>query len=430
MPIALRILVPILILALAAAIYYFLNETKPIQAQPQIQERTWRVEVEPASPARLAPELELYGRVETPDLLRAAASAAARVLRVAVRDGDVVHQGQILLQLDERDFLSRIGQAKADIAGLQARIASERNRHQTDQLALVQEQRLLQIARDAVARQERLKTQKVGAEQALDEAEQAEALQALAVSSREMSIADHPSRLQELEAQLAGARARLAELDLEYERATIRAPYDGIISSVQVTAGDQVSKGSILLSMYALDHLQVRARIPAPYQAELIASLDSGVPLQASARIGSESIALRLERVAGEADPSGIDGLFQVLGEPHSLRLGQVLTLRLERPPREGSVAVPFRAVYGGNRLYKLEKGRMVGVQIESLGGRIESDGRERLLVQSPELGAGDLIITTPMPNAMDGLRVEFTDPAPAANTGARTSTSLKPISE
>ena len=283
MPIALRILVPILILTLAAAIYYFLNETKPIQAQPQIQERTWRVEVEPASPARLAPELELYGRVETPDLLRAAASAAARVLRVAVRDGDVVHQGQLLLQLDERDFLSRIGQAKADIAGLQARIASERNRHQTDQLALVQEQRLLQIARDAVARQERLKTQKVGAEQALDEAEQAEALQALAVSSREMSIADHPSRLQELEAQLAGARARLAELDLEYERATIRAPYDGIISSVQVTAGDQVSKGSILLSMYALDHLQVRARIPAPYQAELIASLDSGVPLQASA---------------------------------------------------------------------------------------------------------------------------------------------------
>jgi HlyD family secretion protein len=66
-----------------------LKATKPEQAQPQVEERVWRVEVEPIRAARLAPELELYGRVETPDLLRAAASAAAWVTEVAVRDGDL-----------------------------------------------------------------------------------------------------------------------------------------------------------------------------------------------------------------------------------------------------------------------------------------------------------------------------------------------------
>jgi HlyD family secretion protein len=66
---------------------------------------------------------------------------------------------------------------------------------------------------------------------------------------------------------LRSARARLEELELEYERATIIAPYDGIVSGVEVTVGDQVSKGAILLHLYALDSLQVRARIPAPYQA-------------------------------------------------------------------------------------------------------------------------------------------------------------------
>jgi multidrug efflux pump subunit AcrA (membrane-fusion protein) len=351
--------------------------------------------------------LELYGHVETPDMLRAAASAAAWVTEVSVRDGDLVRKGQVLLRLDERDFLPRISQAQADIAGLEASIASEKNRYETDKLALLQEQRLLEIARNSVARQERLKTQKVGAEQALDEASQAEAAQALTVSNREMSLADHPSRLRELQARLDSARARLEELKLEHERATIVAPYDGIISGVEVAVGDQVSKGAILLRMYALDSLQVRARIPAPYQGELIAGLDDQAPLEAVAQVGDEDIGLRLDRLAGEADPSGVDGLFRIMGDPQLLRLGQMLTLRLQRPAREDSVAVPFRAVYGGDRLYKLEDGRMVGVRVESLGGRVDADGAERLLVHSPELRDGDLIVITHMPNAMDGLRVE-----------------------
>ena len=261
---ALKVLLPILILAVAVGVFRMLKATKPEQEPPQVQERIWRVEVAPAVTGRLAPELELYGRVETPDLLRAAASAAAWVDEVAVRDGDIVAAGQMLLRLDERDFLPRINQQEAEIAVLEADIASERNRYETDKRALEQEQRLLEIARNSVARQQKLKTQKVGAEQALDEAEQAEAQQALTVSNREMGLADHPSRLSALESRLASARARLDELKLEFDRATIRAPYDGVVSGVEVTAGDQVSKGAVLLQLYALDSLEVRARIPAP----------------------------------------------------------------------------------------------------------------------------------------------------------------------
>lgn len=410
---AFKVLLPVLILAVAVGIFRMLAATKPEQEPPRIQERIWRVEVVPARPDELAPELELYGRVETPDLLRAAASAAAWVEEVAVRDGDAVRAGQVLLRLDERDFLPRIRQQEAEIAALEADIASERNRYETDKLALEQERRLLEIARSAVARQERLKTQKVGAEQALDEAEQAEAQQALTVSNREMGLADHPSRMSALESRLASARARLEELELEFERATIRAPYDGVVSGVEVTAGDQVAKGSVLLQLYALDSLEVRARIPAPYQAELIDVLGGEVPLQAVAQVGDARIALRLDRLAGEADPSGVDGLFRVVDDPGLLRLGQMLTLRLRRPTRADSVAVPFRAVYGGDRLYKLVDGRMVGLTVESLGGRVDDDGTEQLLVYSPDLRDGDLIVTTHMPNAMDGLRVEtISDPA------------------
>jgi multidrug efflux pump subunit AcrA (membrane-fusion protein) len=403
-----KFLLPVLILAAAVGIFRVLKATKPEQEPPRVQERVWRVEVERIAPRRLAPELTLYGRVETPDLLKATASAAAWVTEVAVRDGDRVAQGDLLLRLDERDFVPRIAQIEADIADLQAQIESEKNRSETDKLALAQEQRLLELARASVERQERLKTQKVGAEQALDEAKQALAMQALAVSNREMSIADHPSRLRALQARLGSARARLTELELEYERATVRAPYDGIVSGVDVTSGDQVSRGAVLARMYALDSLEVRARIPAPYQGELIQGLTGGEPLTASARIGEQTVDLVLDRLAGEADPSGVDGLFRVAGDPALLRLGQMLTLRMARPARDRAVPVPFRAVYGGDRLYVVEDGRLRGVDVEDLGGRIGPDGRERLLVYSPALTAGDLVVTTHMPNAIDGLKVQI----------------------
>jgi HlyD family secretion protein len=115
-----------------------------------------------------------------------------------------------------------------------------------------------------------------------------------------------------------------------------------------------------------------------------------------------------------------VDGLFEVAADPAALRLGQMLTVKLARPARDGVVAVPFRAVYGGGRLYKLEAGRMVGVDVETLGARAAAAGEERLLVRSPQLKAGDLIVTTHMPNAIEGLRVETLDEGRMARAPAR----------
>lgn len=414
-------LLPILIIGLALGLFRFLKATKPEQAPPRVQERVWRVAAETMNPKPLAPELTLYGQVQTPDLLNLTASANAWVEQVAVRDGARVRQGDLLVQLDPRDFLPRIEQARAEIRQLEADIESENNRHQTDQLALEQEQELLELATQGVARQERLKTQKVGAEQALDEAKQQQAQQALAVSNRKMSIADHPSRLRGLEAKLASAKAKLAQLELEYERASLKAPYDGVIADVEVTAGDQVSRGEVLLTLYASDSLEVRARIPAIHQEEILAALNAGETLAAAAEVAGTEVGLRLERLDGEAQASGIDGLFKVADHAELLRIGQLLTLRLAREPQPDAVAVPMTAVYGGERVYEIEETkptdagspsvpRMRGVPVEFLGTRRDPDGRELALVRSPELTAGDRLVITHLPNAIDGLRVEVVE--------------------
>lgn len=62
----------------------------------------------------------------------------------------------------------------------------------------------------------------------------------------------------------------------------------------------------------------------------------------------------------------------------------------------------------------------MVGVDVETLGARAAAAGEERLLVRSPQLKAGDLIVTTHMPNAIEGLRVETLDEGRMARAPAR----------
>ena len=403
----LKILLPLLILSVGFGAFKYLKETRPEQEPAAAQERVWRVEVEPVEPTSLAPEMSLYGRVETPDLLKVAASAQARVAEVSVRDGDRVTAGQLLVRLDERDFLPSIHQAQAAVAELQAQVLSEKNRFESDRGSLEQEQALLAIANDGVERAQRLTKQRVGSETDLDRAEETLARQALAVSSKQLSIDDHPARLQALEAKHESARARLADIERDFERAVVEAPFDGLVAGVEVTAGDQVKKDAVLLRLYALGGLEVRARIPAPYQAEMQAALTAGTALTASADVGGAQIPLRLDRVAGEARPSGVDGLFAVEADQDLLRMGQMISLRLARPQRADAVAVPFEAVYGGNRIYKLIDGRMRGVEVESLGGMDDGNGGERLLVRSAELTAGDQVVVTHMPNAIDGLRVE-----------------------
>lgn len=403
----LKIVLPLLILLSGIGVFAALKVTKPEQPTARIKERVWRVDVERVQPAALAPSLTLYGQLETPSLFKAAAPAPSRVDRVLVREGESVSEGQLLVSLDERDYLPGLDQARAEVADLEAQIHSEGFRHASDRSALKQEKKLLELAGEGVDRAQRMLRQKLGADFALDEAEQILARQQLTLTARQLSIRDHPARLKALEARLQRMRARLRETELDYERSQVQAPYAGIVAEVEVAEGDQVKDNAILLSLYDPGKLELRARIPAPYQDELQQALAAGQPLQGEALLGETRIRLTLARLAGRANANGVDALFRVDQGLSWLRVGQVVRFDLSRMPRENAVAVPYQAVYGSDRVYKLADGRMQGLRVQSLGAFVTADGEERLLVQASGLEAGDDLVITPLPNAVDGLRVE-----------------------
>lgn len=402
-----KIVLPILILTAAIGVFAALKATKPAQPPAKVSERVWRVEVEEIQPRTLAPILTLYGQVETASLFKAAAPAPSRVDRVLVRDGALVTQGQLLVVLDERDFIPQLEQERAEVADLEAQVRSERIRHESDLIALKQEQKLLALAREGVNRANRMLKQRVGSDLEQDSAEQALAQQELTVSSRQRAIDDHPARLQALEARLARARAQLTENQLDFERSRVEAPYDGIVAGVQVAEGDQVKDNAMLLSLYSPENLEVRARIPARFQNELQQALIEQYAVSGEARFGGGRIRLTLARLAGETDASGMEALFRINEGSEWLRVGQVLRFGVGRLPRDNAVPVPYQAVYGGGRMYRLEEGRMRGLQVETLGNFITDSGEERLLVLAPGLESGDRLVVTHLPNAIEGLRVE-----------------------
>jgi multidrug efflux pump subunit AcrA (membrane-fusion protein) len=81
-----KFLLPILVLLIAAAIYFSLVNSKVEREKPALSEKVWQVEVITAQKQELSPSITLYGRIESPEQLKAAAPGGGIVEQVFVRD--------------------------------------------------------------------------------------------------------------------------------------------------------------------------------------------------------------------------------------------------------------------------------------------------------------------------------------------------------
>ncbi len=400
---------PLLIIAIAVIGFIALKATKPKLPAAKPTERAWRVDVLSAQPASHHPILTLYGKVDAPDEFTAVAPRTARVHELPVQDGQYVSKGQLLVQLDPADFDPAVHQAEATVSEIKAQIDSENVRYQADQDALKQEQQILDNARKTLARNQNLASKKLASptqvENAVDTMERAR----LSVTTRRQAINDHPARLTVLQAKLKSAEAQLASAKRDQQRATVKAPFDGIVTDVQVARGDQVNANAKLLSFYPRKDLQLRATMPARYTDELVRAVANQQPPKATARMNGMPHPLKLLRLAGSASGEGITGIFQFDDTITGLRIGSVMTITLSRPAAADTVAVPYSALYGSDRIYLVNGDRLKELTVDVVGdvpAPRKGSGRW-LLIHSPKITAGTQIATTHLPNAIDGLKVQ-----------------------
>jgi HlyD family secretion protein len=190
------------------------------------------------------------------------------------------------------------------------------------------------------------------------------------------------------------------------------AEFAGYVAKVEVAVGDQVNSGQSLLTLYPVAGLEVRAKLPATQQDEFVSALRTWAPARRPLPWSREkSLQFTLARSAAAADARGLDAFFVASRPAANLRVGELVTLEVARAPVPDVVAVPYAALFGGRQLYRIVDGRLQALDVTVLGdaGGTGDSGNSaaRLLVKSPELKQGDLLLTTHLPNAVSGLKVE-----------------------
>ncbi len=407
-------IVPLIILAIGVAGFILLNITRPEPETVSARERSWLVEVMTVTPAIHTPVLPLYGQLVAPEQTTITAPLAGRIGSRPVREGQRVTAGELLIALDEADVAPLVDQTEADVEDFQAQLDSEQVRHENDRTALEVEKAIADNARRQFERTKSLVSRNLSSQEALDAASDTLARARLTVTARQRAVDEHPSRLRSLEARLARAQAALASARRDAGRATVVAPFDGIVTDIRVAEGDRVSQNAPLLSVYPDEGLELRARVPNVFRQELLDALDSAEALEAVTEDGEHRFVL--SRFAGTSDPAGTEAILTLIGDAGGLRPGGLLPVILARSPKKDAIAIPYSALYGSDSVYLMTgDSRMQRATVKRLGEARGSNGERHVLVSAEGLETGDSLITTHLPNAMSGLKVELADAAPEA---------------
>ncbi|TSE20849.1 Macrolide export protein MacA [Tepidimonas alkaliphilus] len=259
------------------------------------------------------------GQVQAPTQWDVGSEVTATVRSVAVREGQTVRAGQLLVQLDDEEARAAVQQAEAALQ--EARL---RRREQFAVTAPVSEATLqqaeanLRTAEREAERVRALVAQGFFSAQRADEAErawaqarsawQAARAQAQANRAGEVAAALLESRLRQAEAALALAQARLA-------RTRVVSPVDGVVLARHVEPGSLAQPGRPLLTLAAQAPLRVEAAVDERH----VRLLAPGLPA----------------RVAADADPTQpLDAVVDWVAPAADAQRGTVLVrLKLGNPP-------------------------------------------------------------------------------------------------
>lgn len=407
-----KIALPLLIIGFAILAFMLLKVSEPETPAMEKKEKAWLVEAVEVDYQRVAPEVTIYGRVETPRDASLKSALEADVIQVNVLEGDNVTAGQTLIKLDDIDIQLVLQQRQADLQEAQSQIESENQRFHRDKALLANQKQLLDLADKAVQRARKLEQTRLASQASLDDALAAYEQQALALKQLQFDIDNHTARLTQLQAAKQRAEALLAQAEVNLSRTEIKAPFAGRVAELTVSLGDRVRPGDSLLTVYDLDNLEVRAQIPGRYIPQVRQMLQQGKQLEARAVVDDQLMQLTLNRLSGEVreDSGGIDGLFSIDNNIAPLPLGTFVELQLQLAEQDNVIEIPFSALYGMNRVYLIQDEHLQSVAIQRVGEVERDNGKNSLLIRSESLKPGDLIAATQLPNAITGLRVEVAD--------------------
>lgn len=329
------------------------------------------------------------------------AEVSGRVVDVSpkFKAGGFFTAGEILLQIDDRDYKAELKRAESAVASARSNLALEKGRAQ---VAYRDWQKFSKgVSRNAEA----------------DE-----------LAQRKPQLAEAQARLDSAEADLARARDNL-------DRTTIRLPYSGMVRNKQADIGQYVSVGSQLGQTFAIDRVEVRLPLPddrlsylnlptidkTPEQRKktlvtLSSSQGDSVYEWQAELVRTEGVLDERSRVlfavAEVIDPYGLNSEREA-----PLRIGTFVQADIAGKTMSDIVVLPRHVLRTGNQVWVVDaKNRLVN----RIVGLLRTDGELAYIQRGLE--AGERVALSTIPHAVAGTEVR-------QNSSVKTSTLLPPDS-
>ena len=359
--------------------------------------------------APLVRTLQFSARVATQSRVEIGSTLTARVLQVAVAEGAMVKEGDVLIRLESAELKASLAQAQAAEAQAAARLAGLRSTGRSAaQAGTAQATSVLVAAQAELQRTLDLVDKGFLSEARLDEVRRAVAVaQAQLDGARAQSAATAESGTDVVQARaqlaLAGAARTAAEARLG--ETVLAAPADARVLSRMVEPGQIVQPGRALLGLALAGPLQLVAQVDERYLGQLQPGQVASVVADA---YPAQRFTASVRSIAPlvDAQRGAIEVKFSLpQPAPAFLREDMTLSVEVETARREQALVVPTEALRGdastGPSVWLARDGRVEARKVR-LGLRT-LDAAEIL----DGLSAGDLVLMGPAPQPGQRVRID-----------------------
>ena len=409
-------LILILMIILGYAIYRNIG-LLPIEAgksDSEIVEQGIVTQLHSVSRVQMIQDLTYLGTLESETKAMLSPKVTGNIVSINVSEGDIVHQGEVLLQIDSEQLEAKIRtmeQKKNLIYETMSYLDSElEGFHSTNPLASKLQSARLSLDFQ-VSEVEKLRTlYEAGAisSSQLDQGEHQLKAMRLQVQELEQTMDSSFNKLQQernvATAQLEELEASLDEMELSLRDSFIKAPFDGQITQVMVSVGELASPGRTLVSLDNVHQLRVVTQVAESDLQKIRKGMDVEVTLSGL----GDPIEGHITYKSGSVNPKTRIGEVRVgveLSEDEVL-IGSSATIRIFLDTSRNEIMIPSSAVktletgrvvyiYNGNgRVYerKVNIGNSIGDQYQVIEGLAEGDIIAVRNIQS--LSDGTLVYT------------------------------------
>ena len=331
-------------------------KTDTSKAPEQIQ-----VRVQQAIARTLDKSIDVTGTLEADEMVNLSFEIPGRVANFRVDFGQLVKKGDVIAELDRREFEWQLERAKANVGQLSARLGmkSADEPYPTSSASMRQAQANYEDAKSKYESAAKLvQSGDISRERAVELQKTLQARQALIDATKD-----------EMNGMVAQLRAQKADLEIATKRLTdtvIRAPFDGGISAKLISPGQYIKENTSVATLVKTNPLRLRVEVPESYSA--LINQGSVVSFTTDAAPGKEFKAV-IQKLNPAFDSRNRTLLAEakIPASDSRLRPGTFVQVKLVTRRADAVVMVPKNSIYsvaGLSKVFVIRNGKAVEVRI------------------------------------------------------------------